>query len=375
MLVVTVVGARPQFVKAAAVSRAFEQASYLEDGLPRLEEKILHTGQHYDASMSDVFFEELGIPAPAYNLGVGSGTHAKQTAAMMQAMEASFLELKPACVLVYGDTNSTLAAGLVAAKLQIPIAHVEAGLRSFNRKMPEEINRVLVDHVSQFLFCPTKASVDNLKREGIVRGVEAVGDVMCDSVSLFGSLARDNLDLLRLIDVSSKNYILATVHRAESTDDEVTLKNVVSALKGASKLYPVVWPVHPRTRLALEKAGLLQSLETEPEMRLIEPAGFLDMMTLEHHAKLVMTDSGGVQKEAYFHRVPCVTLRTETEWVELVEAGWNYVTGLSEQGILAAVEEMLKRDNSGQLKYDPNLYGDGSASSRIVASLRRQLAR
>lgn len=375
MLVVTVVGARPQFVKAAAVSRAFERASHSEDGLPRIEEKILHTGQHYDASMSEVFFEELGIPAPAYNLGVGSGTHAKQTAAMMQAMEASFVDLQPACVLVYGDTNSTLAAGLVAAKLQIPIAHVEAGLRSFNRKMPEEINRVLVDHVSQFLFCPTKASVENLKREGIIRGVEAVGDVMCDAVSLFGNLVKDDPELLRNIGVLSKNYILATVHRAESTDDEVTLKRVVTALMESSKLYPVVWPVHPRTRIALEKAGLIGYLEAEAGIRLIGPAGFLDMMTLEHHAKLIMTDSGGVQKEAYFHRVPCVTLRTETEWVELVEAGWNRVAGLSEQGILAAVEEMLRRANSGELNYDPNLYGDGHASSRIVASLRRQLAR
>jgi UDP-GlcNAc3NAcA epimerase len=312
--IVSVVGARPQFVKAAVVSRALRAS-------PDLREVLIHTGQHYDKSMSDVFFEELGIDAPDYNLGVGSGSHGAQTGKMLELIERVLEQVRPDWVLVYGDTNSTLAGALAAAKLHIDVAHVEAGLRSFNRRMPEEINRVVTDHLSELCFTPTDAADANLLAEGIgSHHVCRVGDVMYDAVSHFRVLAKERSRLRESLELSAGGYVLATVHRAENTDDPARLETVVRALAALSATVPVVFPIHPRTRIAVERAGLADELA---RVMTIPPIGYLDMTQLESEARLIVTDSGGVQKEAYAHGVPCVTLRDETEWVELVELGWN----------------------------------------------------
>jgi UDP-GlcNAc3NAcA epimerase len=341
-LILTVVGARPQFVKAAAVSRALADA-------PGLTERLIHTGQHFDAAMSDVFFEELGIPAPARHLGIHGGGHGAMTGRMLAALEETIADLHPAALLVYGDTNSTLAAALAAAKLHVPVAHVEAGLRSFNRRMPEEVNRVVTDHLGTLLFCPTTASVANLAREGITSGVHQVGDVMYDATLLAAELARRRSDVLRRLQLEPHGYAVATVHRAENTDDPAALAAVVAFLREAAREKPVVLPLHPRTLAAAEAAAIpLDGLLVTP------PLGYLDMHRLLQDAVVVLTDSGGLQKEAYFHRVPCVTLRGETEWVETVECGWN----------------RLWREAPGYApRREISEYGAGDAARRIVKHL------
>ncbi len=308
--ILTIVGARPQFIKAAPVSRALAAAG--------LTEILVHTGQHFDAAMSDVFFEELDIPKPAHHLDVHSLGHGAMTGRMLEKVEATMLAEKPDLVLIYGDTNSTLAGALAGAKLHIPVAHVEAGLRSFNRRMPEEVNRVVADHLSALLFCPTATAVANLAAEGITDGVHAVGDVMYDTTLAATERARTRSTILDRLGLQPGGYAVATIHRAENTDDPDRFARVIAWLAEQARERPVAMPVHPRTRKLMEARGLA------PEgVTLLEPLGYLDMTRLAHSAAAIFTDSGGLQKEAYFHRVPCVTLREETEWVETVEAGWN----------------------------------------------------
>jgi UDP-GlcNAc3NAcA epimerase len=311
LTVLTVVGARPQFIKASPVSHAL-----LAHG--GFREVLVHTGQHFDAAMSDVFFEELDIPPPAYNLEVNSLGHGAMTGRMLEKLEEVMIAEKPDWVLIYGDTNSTVAGALAAAKLHIPVAHVEAGLRSFNRRMPEEINRVMADHVSALLFCPTQTAVANLRAEGIMGGVHLVGDVMYDVTLAAVERAKVSSGILEKYALTPKTYAVATIHRAENTDDPDRFAKVIAWLSDRGRETPVVMPVHPRTRKLMEKSGL-----NPAGVRLVEPLGYLDMAWLTNNASAVFTDSGGLQKEAYFHRVPCVTLRDETEWVETVEAGWN----------------------------------------------------
>jgi UDP-GlcNAc3NAcA epimerase len=357
--ILTVVGARPQFVKLAAVSRVLRAAE-------AIEEVVVHTGQHYDGDMSGVFFAELEIPEPAHHLGVGSGGHGAQTGRMLGAIEEVLLSESPDVVLVYGDTNSTLAGALAAVKLHLPVAHVEAGLRSFDRAMPEEVNRVLTDHVSDLLFAPTSAAVLNLEREGIREGVHLVGDVMYDAALHFGERARAESGVLGTLGLAAGGYVLATLHRAATTDDPRLLAGALSVLGALGRELPVVLPLHPRTRAALERAGL--DAAAVPGLRVIPPAGYLDMLRLEASARLVVTDSGGVQKEAFFQAVPCVTLRDRTEWVELVEAGWNV---LADPANPAAATEIatsfLARGVAGLAR--PELYGGGGAAERIVGHL------
>jgi UDP-GlcNAc3NAcA epimerase len=358
MKIVTVVGARPQFIKAAVVSRLFA-------GMPAVHEILVHTGQHYDESMSDIFFHELGIPKPAYHLGIGSAAHGAQTGRMLEAIEKVLIETSPDAVLVYGDTNSTLAGALAAAKLHIPVAHVEAGVRSFNRRMPEEINRVTADHLSTWLFAPTTTAVDNLRHEGIAaRATFQVGDVMYDAALYYGSrIAEDRLVRLKL---SSKDYVLATIHRAENTDAPARLAALFDALKQVAAEIPVVLPIHPRTRAALARQNL--SPGRESNLRLLDPLGYLDMVALEKHARVIATDSGGVQKEAFFHRVPCVTLRDETEWTELVALGWNRLVPPTDaaavfDGIMRAIHDATPTAP------DADPYGGGVAGERIATTL------
>ncbi|MFQ5734491.1 MAG: non-hydrolyzing UDP-N-acetylglucosamine 2-epimerase [Planctomycetaceae bacterium] len=358
MKLLTVVGARPQFIKAAVVSRAFLERD-------DVDECLLHTGQHYDEKMSQVFFDELRIPRPQYNLAVGSGSHGKQTGRMLEGIENAIVAEQPDAVLVYGDTNSTLAGALAAAKLHVKVAHVEAGLRSFNRRMPEEVNRVLTDHVSDRLFCPTDEAVRNLAAEGITRNVHQVGDVMFDCTRQFGAIAESAVDPLAEHGLSRKEYVLMTCHRAENTDEEQRLQQILAAAADVSQTLPVLFPVHPRTRNKL--AGLRSELPAD--LRLVEPASYLEMLVLERNAALVLTDSGGVQKEAFFCGVPCVTLRDETEWSETVECGANILAGADRGRILAAVERQRKRTDPLP---DPGaLYGEGRASQRIAESLFR----
>ena len=308
--VLSIVGARPQFIKAAPVCKALAEAG--------LHEVLVHTGQHFDALMSDVFFEELDIPKPAYNLEVNSLGHGAMTGRMLERLEETLLAEKPDLVVIYGDTNSTVAGALAAIKLHIPVAHIEAGLRSFNRRMPEEVNRVVADHLSTILFCPTTTAVKNLKAEGITNGVHAVGDVMFDTTLAAVQRAKQRSRIMETLDLTPRSYAVSTIHRAENTDDPVRFRRVLNWLETAAKDVPIVMPVHPRTRKLLAKEGIAPR-----GVRLTDPLGYLDMTLLVHNSAAVFTDSGGLQKEAYFHRVPCVTLRDETEWVETVEAGWN----------------------------------------------------
>ncbi len=346
MKVITVLGARPQFIKAAPVSRAIRE---------KVDEIIIHTGQHYDANMSDIFFEELHIPKPDYHLGVGSGNHGKQTGEMLTKIEEIVLKEKPDYLMVYGDTNSTLAGALVAAKLHIPVIHIEAGLRSFNKEMPEEINRIMTDHVSEFLFCPTNTAVQNLENENITHNVFNIGDVMYDAVLYNQELAKIQSKILETNELTAKNYHLITIHRAENTDDLQKMKNILEAFSKIEDLK--VWPIHPRTKHKLESYGI--SLESVPNLKVIEPVGYLDMITLEANAKKIVTDSGGVQKEAYFMKVPCVTIREQTEWVETLLGEANILTGTDVDKILAAVEKNV------QPEYQ-SVFGDGKASEKIT---------
>lgn len=357
MRIVTVVGARPQFIKAAVVSRALRDC-------PGVREVLVHTGQHYDRNMSGVFFEELGLPLPDVNLGIGSGPHGRQTGRMLEALEAVLLEYQGDWVLVYGDTNSTLAGALAAVKLHLPLAHVEAGLRSFNRRMPEELNRVLTDHAADLLFAPTATAVANLAREGIVGSqVHQVGDVMYDAARYYAKLAeRDEKLLLLGWGLEPGGYVLATVHRAENTDVPERLGHILRGLAGVAQRIPVVLPLHPRTRSLLRERGEEALLEG---LLVTEPLGYLDMVRLEKAAALIATDSGGIQKEAYCHGVPCVTLRDETEWTELVETGWNRLAPpVSAEAVSSTICQQL-----GTRGQSLALYGDGHAGEQIARIL------
>jgi UDP-GlcNAc3NAcA epimerase len=358
MKVITIVGARPQFIKAAAVSKVLRSAL-------DMSEILVHTGQHYDENMSTVFFDELGIPVPERHLHIGSAPHGAQTGRMMEAIEQVLLQERPDWLLVYGDTNSTLAGALAAAKIHVPVAHIEAGLRSFNRRMPEEINRVLTDHASEVLFAPTSVAVEHLKREGIAREkIVQVGDVMYDAALYFGSKAEQRSRVLETLNLQPGEYVLATIHRAENTDVPERLHAIIEGLIAVATKIPVVLPLHPRTRGVLERTGLLEHVGQG--VHLIPPVGYLDMLKLEKNACLVATDSGGVQKEAYFYGVPCVTLRDETEWVELVEAGWNHlVSPTTADEIRDAI--LSRRGTRGA---ELQLYGQGDAGQRIVDTLR-----
>lgn len=370
MKVLTVVGARPQFVKAAMVSKAI-----LEHG--GIEEILLHTGQHYDPNMSDIFFTQMGIPKPTVQLNCGGGTHGAMTGKMLAEIEAALLEHKPDRMIVYGDTDSTLAGALAAAKLHIPVAHVEAGLRSFNKAMPEEINRILTDHVSDILLVPTQVAVDQLETEGITKGVHHIGDVMYDAAKLFGELADAQSDILNRLKLQTERYILVTCHRAENTDAPHRLTAIWEALTEiAAQGAKIVLPLHPRTEKVLKSLSLLpqefafngEVIEIAPNFLLLPPISFLDMVALEKHATVILTDSGGVQKEAYFHGVRCVTLRDETEWVETVSTGWNVLVGADKAKILEATAAAIEQMESGEHKTLPAIpdYGAGAAAQEIV---------
>ena len=348
MRFVSIVGARPQFVKLAPVSRMLRQ---------RHEELVIHTGQHYDYRMSSLFFEELALPEPDYHLHVGSGSHGKQTAHMLEAIEQVLLDVKPDWIIVFGDTNSTLAGALAAAKLHIPIAHIEAGLRSYNRTMPEEINRVVTDHLSQRLFCPTETARVQLVQEGITQEVEVVGDVMYDILlQMQPKIAANAETLLPKLGVTPQHYILVTVHRASNTDDATSMQRIAHALNMLDM--PVIFPIHPRTQARMAAYDITWG----EHIHFIEPVGYLDMLTLEDAAHCIVTDSGGVQKEAFFLNTPCVTLREETEWPETVETGWNVLVGNDEKALIEAVY----REKPTPSQHYP--FGHGDAAARIAKS-------
>ena len=349
MVVLSVVGARPQFVKAAVVSAALRQHH---------REILVHTGQHYDDEMSARFFRELGIPAPDYHLGIGSGTHGEQTGRMLPAIEQLLVREKPGIVLVYGDTNSTLAAALAAAKLNVPVAHVEAGCRSFDRTMPEEVNRVLTDHVAALLFCPTPRAVALLADEGLTRGVHHVGDVMLDLLRQRLPQIEARSRVLEDLTLSSRRYVAVTIHRAANTDQTDRLASILEALEAIAE--PVVFPVHPRTRQVIAA----RSAALAPHIRLIDPLGYDDMVALMRHARMVLTDSGGVQREAFYVGTPCLTLRDTSEWPETIEAGWNRLVGADREAIVAAVRSFTP---SGAP--DTRAFGEGRAAARITELL------
>lgn len=356
--ILTIVGARPQFIKAAAVSRAI--AAHGDNGV---SESILHTGQHFDANMSDVFFSELGIPVPKYNLGISGGMHGAMTGRMIEGIEAIIATENPDWLLIYGDTNSTLAGAIAAAKLHVPIAHVEAGLRSFNMRMPEEINRILSDRISSLLFCPTQTAAANLRAEGLVDGVHNVGDVMYDVALHYKAQAAAESDALSRLGVVAQGFVLSTCHRAENTDDPARLCDILTALSEIAKALPVVLPLHPRTRKIIADRDLAHLLAG---LIVTDPLPFLDMVALEQAAALIVTDSGGVQKEAFFYGVPCVTMRDETEWVETVDLGWNVITGAAREAIVQAAHAFLAQP---PLAARDAPYGQGDAAARIVATL------
>jgi UDP-GlcNAc3NAcA epimerase len=364
MKIATIVGARPQFIKAATLTRIFRS-------LPAVEEVMIHTGQHYDQNLSAVFFEQMGIPEPAFNLGIGSGTHGFQTGRMLEEIERTLQQVQPDYVLVYGDTNSTLAGALAAVKLHIPVAHVEAGLRSFNRAIPEEVNRILTDHTSDLLFAPTETAVANLQREGLANGrCHLTGDVMYDAALYYVPIAEAESRLLDSLDLIGRDYILATIHRPINTDNLSNLKTILDAFAKIAEDIPVVLPMHPRTRHRLLGAGMLDKISSG--IRVIEPVGYLDIVMLEKHARLLATDSGGMQKEAFFYRVPCVTLREETEWTELVDLGWNRLAPpVSTAAVLTALRAALEAGPGAEA--EP--YGDGHSAERIASILTRQSCR
>ena len=347
MRIVAIVGNRPQFIKSGPVSLALAG---------RAEEVVLHTGQHYDPGLSEVFFDELGLDPPRYRLEAGSGTHAEQTARMLPGIETAVLAEQPDWVLVYGDTNSTLAGALAAAKVGVPVAHVEAGLRSFDRTMPEELNRIVVDRLSELLFCPTELAARNLAAEAVTEGVHVVGDVMLDANLRLAPLAQERSQALEAAQVEPGRYLLLTLHRPANTE-RGSFTRIATALNSLSEA--VVFPAHPRAMRALEAHGI----ELGPHVRILPPAGYLDFAALASQARLVLTDSGGVQKEAYWYGVPCVTLRTTTEWVETVETGWNRLTGDDPELIVRAVAE------AGPGEEHPPLYGDGHAAVRVAELL------
>ena len=354
--IVTIVGARPQFIKAATISRCIR-----ENYTSKINEILVHTGQHYDENMSQVFFKELDIPHPKYNLDISGGQHGAMTGRMLEAVERVLIEERPDFVLIYGDTNSTLAGALAAVKLHIPVAHIEAGLRSFNMRMPEEVNRILSDRIAALLFCPTETAVNNLRAESIVNGVYNVGDVMYDAAKYYCDRAIKRSKIIASLGLAGHSYVLATCHRAENTDESARLRAIVSALGEISSIMPVVLPLHPRTRKLVSTYGLKEELRS---VKILDPLPFLDMVTLEQSAKLILTDSGGIQKEAFFYKVPCITMRDETEWVETVDLGWNTLVGASKSKILDAFfqKSVVNEDTM-------NPYGDGNAANKIVSQL------
>jgi UDP-GlcNAc3NAcA epimerase len=351
MRVLTVTGNRPQFIKASAVSPALRR---------RAEEVLVHTGQHYDDELSQVFFDELDVPRPEHELGIGGGSNTEQTARMLTALEPLLDTVAPDVVLVYGDTNSTLAGALVAAQAQLPLAHVEAGMRSFDRRMPEESNRVVADHLSTLLLCSSETAAHNLEREGVAGDVQVVGDVMVDVARLLQPRARERREVLTGYGLEPGHYLLATVHRAGNVDDPARLERLVELLLAMPG--PLVLPLHPRTETRLRAAGLDERLRAAPGVILTPPLGYLDFTALLCHARAVLTDSGGVQKEAYLAAVPCVTLRDTTEWVETVELGWNALVDLDVDAARAVLERPRPNEH-------PQLYGDGRAGERVVEAL------
>lgn len=353
MKILSVIGARPQFIKCAPLSRSIR----IEH-----EEILVHTGQHYDPEMSDIFFDELNIPQPDYDLGIGSGSHGEQTGEMLIAIEKVLYKEEPDIVLIYGDTNSTVAGALAASKLHIKVAHVEAGLRSFDRNMPEEINRVITDHISDLLFCPTDSAVINLRKEGILSGVHQVGDVMLDALKYNLEIAEKKSIILEELDLISKEYLVATVHRPSNTDSFDNLSSIIEAFYN-SKL-PVVFPVHPRTKKCLKQYGLWEKLGGN--VKAVSPLGYLEMLQLIANASKILTDSGGVQKEAYMLGVPCITMRENTEWVETVEDGWNMLVGADYERIMDSIEHFEGAKSIG------NIFGNGDAAERICEVLKEE---
>jgi UDP-GlcNAc3NAcA epimerase len=356
MKIVTIIGARPQFIKAAAISRVIAVHNR-NNSSPIIEELLVHTGQHYDDDMSAIFFRELEIPEPKYYLNIGSGSHGWQTGRMLIAAEEVLLKVKPDWVLIYGDTNSTLAGALAAAKLHIPIAHVEAGLRSYNRLMPEEINRVIADQLSHLLLCPSQVAANNLTEEGITKGVFITGDVMADALQFAEAKAQSNSDILARLGLQPQGYLMATVHRAENTDNNQRLTNILSAFEALNET--VVFPVHPRTRKFLQETGY----QASENVKLIDPVGYFDIIALEKSARLLLTDSGGMQKEAYWLKIPCITMRDETEWIETVELGWNILTGADRNRIIDTVRTFKAPDKH------PPLYGNSRAAAYCLKAL------
>jgi UDP-GlcNAc3NAcA epimerase len=384
MKILTVIGARPQFIKAAALTKAiqaFNRERGYPPGMEYIEEIAVHTGQHYDYDMDQIFFQELGLREPRYHLGIGSASHGEQTGRMLKGVEEVLLKEGPDGVIVYGDTNSTLAGALAACKLHFPVAHVEAGLRSYDREMPEEINRVIVDHVSSFLFCPTENAVINLRKEGIIDGdvtVVHVGDVMYDSILYNREIARKKSQILRELGLrendrspSSVDYALVTLHRAENTDNPQRLRNIFEALDEVSQRLPVIFPLHPRTKKTIEGLGIEGKGRN---LRLINPVSYFDMLLLEKNARVILTDSGGVQKEAFWLGVACITLRDETEWPETVESGRNKLAGADTQRIVNTVHEALEPQKPPPTSEEKPIYGDGKAADKILSILLSKLS-
>lgn len=373
----TIIGARPQIIKAAAISRAIR--NHFSD---RLQEVIVHTGQHYDENMSQVFINELSVPQPDYNLEIGSAPHGEQTSAMIMGIEMLLEKENPDRLLVYGDTNSTLAGAIAASKMQIPVVHIEAGLRSFNKSMPEEINRLLCDHVSSLLFTPTLSGLNNLLKEGFSANTRAphtpdnpglfhCGDVMYDNSMYFEKIAASKSHILETLGLKNNKFILTTIHRDNNTDQPERLKSIFQALNKitSENKIPLVVPLHPRTRKALNEPSnesVLKEIKSNSYIQVIEPVSFLDMIQLESHCQLVITDSGGVQKEAYFFKKPCIVLRSETEWIEIVDSGSGLIAGADEGKIIAAYHELMKKADS--LSY-PAIFGDGAAAEFICQTL------
>ena len=366
MKIVTIVGARPQFIKSSSVSRAIREANNSKG--TNISEIIIHTGQHYDENMSRVFFEELEIPTPDYNLGVGNCSHGAMTGRMLEKIEKILLNIMPDFVLVYGDTNSTLAGALAAKKLNLKLAHVESGLRSFNLMMPEEQNRILTDRISDLLFCPSETAMINLNTEGVQdspygQEIFLVGDVMYDAALYYIGIANDRSDILSKLNVAANHYILASIHRPENTDTNERLQEIISALRELAFETEVILPIHPRTKGILAKLNL-----STGGIRLIDPIGYLDMLMLEKHCRLIITDSGGMQKEAYFFCKPCITIRDETEWVELVDAGVNYVVGSTKKRIIDIANQLVTLITQTP-SFNNVFYGDGRASNLIVETM------
>ena len=363
MELLTIIGARPQFIKAAVVSRAIVAHNQMGKSL-KINEYMLHTGQHYDQNMNDIFFQVLGLKNPDWQLHCGgTASQAKMLSEMLVGIEKALLECRPDYVLVYGDTNSTLAGALAASQLHIPVLHVEAGLRSFNKQMPEENNRVLTDHLSSMLFCPTRQAIHNLTREGITEGIFYTGDVMYDAALTFGKVAEEKSEIMAVLGLQPKMFRLCTVHRAENTDNPERLTQIILALvEIATPDCPVILPLHPRTKVYLKHYNLHATIVSNPSLRLIEPVDYLDMVVLEKNAATIFTDSGGVQKEACFYRTPCITLREETEWTETVQAGWNQIAGFQTEKIIACLA-------NNPAKSEIKEYGDGRAAEKIVNAI------